>query len=111
MEQDLANFWDKLAEINLFLNKKANQDDVKKSLTYYEKKLANIYQRINSSDENNQDARIAKTNWFCLSCDKNLHNYQGKVGQHIVWDSMPIKPGHAKFYNKEDKKSLPTLKR
>jgi hypothetical protein len=24
MEQDLANFWDKLAEINLFLNKKAN---------------------------------------------------------------------------------------
>lgn len=35
MEQDLANFWDKLAEINLFLNKKANEDDVKKSLTYY----------------------------------------------------------------------------
>lgn len=111
MQQDLVNVWDKLAQINLFLNKKANEEDVKKSLNYYQKKLGSLYQRITSSDENNEDARIAKTNWFCLSCDKNLQNYQGKIGQHMVWDSMPIKAGYSKYYNKEDKKSLPTLKR
>lgn len=35
IEQDLATFYDKIAEINLFLGKKANEDDVKKSLAYY----------------------------------------------------------------------------
>lgn len=66
---------------------------------------------MNSREDNNDDARIAKTNWFCLSCDKNLQNYQGKVGKHIVWDSMPMKTGFSKMTTKEDKKSLPTLKR
>lgn len=34
LEQDFVGLWDKLAEINLFLNKKANEDDVKKSLSF-----------------------------------------------------------------------------
>ncbi len=49
-EQDLVNVWDKLGEINLFLNKKANEDDIKKSLAYYEKKLANLYQKLTSNE-------------------------------------------------------------
>lgn len=111
-EQDLSNMWDKLAEISLFLSKKANEEDIKKNLTYLEKKLAALYQRMTATDEGNEDARIAKTNWFCLSCDKGLTNYQGKIGQHMVWDSMPIKANYTKYYNKdENKKSLPTLKR
>ena len=72
------------------MGKKANEDDTKKSLGYLEKKVANLLARF-SSDENTDDARIAKTNWFCLSCDKNLSGYQGKVGKHMPWDSMPIK--------------------
>jgi hypothetical protein len=35
-----------------------------------------------------EDARIAKKNWFCLSCDKLLDSYSGKVGKHIVWDAL-----------------------
>jgi chromosome segregation ATPase len=111
LDQDLAGLWDKLAEVNLFLHKKANEEDVRKNLGYLEKKLAAIYQKITSSEEANEDARLAKTNWFCLSCDKTLHNYQGKVGQHIVWDSMPVKAGYNKHHGKEDKKGLPILKR
>ena len=94
------------------MNKKANDDDVKKHLAYMEKKITSIYNRLTSTDENNDDARAAKTSWFCLSCDKNLQNYQGKVGKHIIWDSMPLKANFTKYYNKADeKKSLPTLKR
>jgi hypothetical protein len=44
-----------------------------------------------------------------LSCDKNLNSYQGKIGKHIVWDTMPLK-GVNKV-GKEDKKGLPQLKR
>lgn len=62
------------------------------------------------AEEGTQDARIARTNnWYCLSCDKNLNSYQGKIGKHIVWDTMPLK-GINKI-GKEDKKVLPQLKR
>lgn len=50
---------------------------------------------------------MARTNWYCLSCDKNLMSYQGKVGKHVVWDTMPLK-GVVKGLDK--KSSLPSLK-
>jgi hypothetical protein len=56
-----------------------------------EKKLSNLYNHITNTDENNEDARVARTNWFCLSCDKNLQNYQGKIGRHVIWDCLPVK--------------------
>ena len=93
--------WDKFTEINLFLGKKANEEDTKKSLSFLEKKIAALMSRFSSNEENTEDARIAKTNWFCLSCDKNLSNYQGKVGKHVPWDSMPIKPEYTKYYQKD----------
>ena len=46
---------------------------------------------MNKEGDNTEDARIARTNWVCLSCDKNLLGYQGKVGRHVVWDQMPLK--------------------
>lgn len=95
----------------MFLNKKINEDDVKKNIIYLEKKLSSLYNYITTSDENNEDARIAKTNWFCLSCDKNLQNYQGKIGRHIIWDSLPMKGSGFTKYLKDEKKSLPSLKR
>ena len=73
------------------MGKKANEEDIRKNLNFLEKKIAAIMNRMSSNDENTEDARIAKTNWFCLSCDKNLSNYQGKIGKHVAWDSMPIK--------------------
>lgn len=59
------------------------------------------------AEENTEDARAAKKSWFCLSCDKNLLGYQGKLGKHVVWDQMPLK-GTAK--NPIEKKALPSLK-
>jgi hypothetical protein len=91
------------------LNKKADSDDIKKTMAYLEKKIAMMANQLMKSEESNEDARIAKTNWLCLSCDKNLHNYTGKVGKHVVWDSMPMK-SHGKFIMREEKNSLPNIK-
>ena len=65
------------------------------------------------ADDNTEDARVAKSSWFCLSCDKNLHDYRGKVGRHVVWDSIPMKTNNSSTGKllKENQKNLPTLKR
>lgn len=91
VSQDIANLWDKINEINLFLGKKADSDDIKKNLIYLEKKINRLNAHLMKGEDNTEDARIAKTNWFCLSCDKNLLGYQGKIGRHVVWDQMPLK--------------------
>ena len=93
------------------MGKKANQEDTKKSIAYLEKKLSMLANNFMSNDENTEDARIARSNWFCLSCDKSLHNYAGKVGRHVVWDTLPMRTNGSKFMLKEEKKPLPVLKR
>lgn len=98
--------WDKINELNVFLGKKGDAEDIKKNLIYLEKKLNKIGAQLVKADDNTEDARIARTNWFCLSCDKGLMGYQGKLGKHIVWDSMPLKGTI-----KPEKKALPSLKK
>ena len=45
------------------------------------------------------EALLVKKQWTCVSCDKGLEKYQGKVGQHLNWDNVnakkmsPIKVG------------------
>jgi hypothetical protein len=107
VNQEIANLWDKISEVNIFLNKKGDAEDIKKNLVYLEKKINKIGAQLVKADDNTEDARVARTNWFCLSCDKNLQGYQGKPGKHIVWDSMPLK-GVVKTV---DKKGLPSLKK
>ena len=89
------------------MNKKADAEDIKKNLLYLEKKINKINAQILKTEDNTEDARIAKPSWFCLSCDKNLLGYQGKVGKHVIWDSMPLK-GVVKTV---EKKGLPYLKK
>lgn len=43
---DLTNMFHKLAEINLFLSKKANEEDLKKSLSQLEKRISNIEDKL-----------------------------------------------------------------
>lgn len=31
-----------------------------------------------------EDACIARKNWVCLSCEKSLDKYQGKIGTHLA---------------------------
>jgi len=89
------------------LAKKADSEDIKKNLVYLEKKINRLGAHLVKAEDNTEDARIAKTNWFCLSCDKNLLGYQGKIGRHVVWDQMPLK-GLVK--TTIEKKGLPSLK-
>ena len=105
--QEIANIWDKINELGLFMGRKADGDDVKKNLIFLEKKISRLGAQFMKSDDNTEDARIAKTSWFCLSCDKNLLGYQGKIGRHVIWDQMPLK-GLVK--TTKDKKALPSLK-
>ena len=91
INQEIANLWDKLNELGVFLNKKADADDIKKNINYLEKKINHLGASLINKDDNTEDARVARTNWYCLSCDKNLLGYQGKVGRHVIWDQMPLK--------------------
>lgn len=40
---------------------------------------------------NEDDALIVKKNWTCISCDKMVEKFSGKVGQHLNWDSIQAK--------------------
>jgi hypothetical protein len=109
-----VKLWDRLNELNLFMNKKADQDDAKKTFIYLEKKINRLSGVLFKNEDNSDDARIARSNqWQCLSCDKNLHSYQGKIGKHMVWDSIPLKGINKSFVNQgeEKKKGLPQLKK
>jgi hypothetical protein len=75
--------------MQLYLSKKSDLASTQQSFNYLEKKLNRIGAVVFSSEETNEDARIAK--WGCLSCDKGLTNYQGKLGKHLVWDTMGFK--------------------
>ncbi len=37
------------------------------------------------------DALIVKKNWTCISCDKMIEKFNGKMGQHVNWDSVQAK--------------------
>jgi hypothetical protein len=75
----------------LYLGRKADIQDTKKSLVYLDKKLSVFMASLNRDDDIVEDARAAKKNWFCLSCDKVLEGYSGKVGKHIPWDALSPK--------------------
>lgn len=40
--QEIANMWDKIHELVLFLGKKADAEDIKKNLIYLEKKISRL---------------------------------------------------------------------
>ena len=88
------------------MNKKADSEDIKKSINYLEKKINHLGASLMNKDDNTEDARVARTNWYCLSCDKNLLGYQGKVGRHVVWDQMPLK---GTLKNTLERKGLPSI--
>lgn len=48
---------------------------------FLEKKINYIFNTFLNLSED--DARIGRKNWFCLSCDHKLNNYTGKIGEHI----------------------------
>ena len=74
-----------LMKLEKIVGTKADIDSMKKLFSFYESKLNYLFQLVSSKlpiDE--EDATIAKKNWHCLSCDKKLESYQGKIGHHLV---------------------------
>jgi hypothetical protein len=51
-EQDIAMLFDKIGEIKLFLSKKADADDTKKSILYLEKKMSVALSSLATDDDN-----------------------------------------------------------
>ena len=53
-------------------------------------KMQSIISYLNAIT-NEDDALIVKKNWTCISCDKMVEKFNGKVGQHLNWDSIQAK--------------------
>lgn len=93
MKEDKKKFetiGDSILRIEHILADKANLDSVKKLISIVENKISYIY-NIFFAGKNEEDACIARKNWICLSCDKKLDKYQGKIGQHLVSAQLKAK--------------------
>lgn len=55
-----------------------------------ESKVQSVVSYLQSAS-NEDDALLVRKQWTCVSCDKNLEKYQGKVGQHLNWESISSK--------------------
>ena len=64
------------------LNSYVDSDNFKKWVKFIENKINYLYRVINL-ENNEEDACIARKNWICLSCDKKLDSYKGKLGSHL----------------------------
>lgn len=77
-------------KLDYLLGEKADLNSVKKLLGYLENKIIYIYNVI-IGNNNEEDACIARRNWVCLSCEKKLDKYQGKIGNHIATGQLKAK--------------------
>lgn len=76
------------------IKKLANKDDTKKALGYLEKKIADLYLLVNPDNKDKeQDGLLVKRPlfWSCVSCDKDLDQYQGRLGDYKNWKVFPPK--------------------
>ena len=71
------------------LGDKADIGTVKKLLSYLENKVSYLFNLVGNG-ANEEDTLIGRKNWFCMSCDKKLDKYHGKVGPHLA--SNQFKP-------------------
>ena len=107
---------DSIKRLEHLLGSKADMDSVKKLIAYIENKINYVFQMVSATNE--EDALIARRNWFCLSCDKKLENYRGKIGQHLSSSHQikgePLKQevvGGGMSLRSKSKVDLPTVNR
>ena len=72
---------DAIKRLEHLLAGKADIDSMKKLINHVEGKINYVFHMMTSESE--EDAIIARKNWFCLSCDKKLESYRGRVGAHL----------------------------
>jgi len=73
---------DQFLKLAHLLESKVDEDGLKKWMKYVDNQLKILY-RIVNVEGGEEDAYIAKKNWFCLSCDRKLEPYRGRVGSHM----------------------------
>jgi hypothetical protein len=95
---------------------KVDEDGMKKWMKYIENKIGYLY-RIETAEVNEEDAYIARKNWNCLSCDKKLEAYRGKVGTHLISAQLKSKGvdqdviGGGMLFKAKSKYELPQFKK
>ena len=98
------------------LDGKVDDDGLKKWMKYVENKLNSLY-RIVNVDMTEEDAYLARKNWFCLSCDRKLEPYRGKVGHHLINSHLKAKLpeqeviGGGMLFRNKSKYELPQFKK
>lgn len=78
-----------IMKIEHLLGDKADIGTVKKLLSFLENKINYLFTLVGGANE--EDALIGRKNWFCMSCDKKLDKYQGKVGPHLPTSQLKSK--------------------
>jgi hypothetical protein len=63
---------------------------LRKNLFVVESKVQSVVGYLQSLAQE-EEALVVKKQWTCVSCDKGLEKYQGKVGQHLNWDNVNAK--------------------
>lgn len=85
--EELARFTEQirseLDELRAEVDRKADHESVKKSFLFVENKVSQIVNVMiqNGQTEPEGDSLIAKKHWSCLSCDKNLDKFEGRLGE------------------------------
>mmetsp|Transcript_119828 Transcript_119828/g.179027 ORF Transcript_119828/g.179027 Transcript_119828/m.179027 type:complete len:107 (+) Transcript_119828:221-541(+) len=77
------------------MKKLADKSETKKALIFLEKKINELFIAIfgNGEKDSGPDALLVKKPliWSCISCDKDLDKYEGKLGDYKNWAIFPPK--------------------
>jgi hypothetical protein len=77
----------------------AYKSETKKALIFLEKKINCIVQSLSGEDVD-KDALVTTKGLRCISCTKDLGEYEGKLDQYKPWSVFPVKdPSNKEKYN------------
>ena len=125
-DQDISQLEDRVLRLEHLLDNKLegfDGDALNKWRKYIESKITALYLLVETPDTNTntsreEDARAARSNnWACLSCDKKLENFRGKVGHHLKSGNLKGKTidvdvlGGGMMYRSKSRYEMPTLKK
>ena len=85
-EEQMNDLELKLQEFRIVIERKADQEGVRKYLTFLENKINQLF--VVLAQPESEDALIARKGWGCLSCAKKLEKYKGRLGEHLNWNNM-----------------------